>query len=84
MNKTYLKAPNSIVWDVTSRCNLKCKHCYVEAESQKTEEPSTEEAKAIIDQMKKAKVFTLSFSGGEPLLRDDLFELLEYATKSLV
>lgn len=84
MNKTYLKAPNSIVWDVTSRCNLKCKHCYVEAESQKTEEPSTEEAKAIIDQLKKAKVFTLSFSGGEPLLRDDLFELLEYATKSLV
>jgi len=84
MNKTYLKAPNSIVWDVTSRCNLKCKHCYVEAESKKTEEPSTEEAKAIIDQLKKAKVFTLSFSGGEPLLRDDLFELLEYATKSLV
>lgn len=84
MNKTYLKAPNSIVWDVTSRCNLKCKHCYVEAESQKTEEPSTEEAKAIIDQLKKAKVFTLSFSGGEPLLRDDLFELLEYATKSIV
>ena len=84
MNKTYLAAPNSVVWDVTSRCNLKCRHCYVEAESRKTEEPSTEEAKAIMDQLKKAKVFTLSFSGGEPMLRDDLYELLTYATQSFV
>lgn len=84
MSNMYLKAPNSIVWDVTSRCNLKCRHCYVEAESGKTTEPSTEEAKAIMDQLKKAKVFTLSFSGGEPLLRDDLYELLKYATKSFV
>ena len=80
----YLSAPNSVIWDVTNRCNLKCRHCYVEAEKKKTVEPSTEEARAIIDQLVKAKVFTLSFSGGEPLLRDDLYELLTYASKSLI
>lgn len=81
---SYLSAPNSVIWDITSRCNLKCRHCYVEAEKSRTVEPSTEEAKKIMDQLKEAKVFTLSFSGGEPLLRKDLYELLEYATKSFV
>lgn len=81
MNKTYLSAPNAVIWDVTSRCNLKCRHCYVEADAQRTEEPSTEKAKAIIDQLRKAKVFRLSFSGGEPLLRNDVYELLQYASR---
>ncbi len=81
MSKTYLSAPNSIIWDVTNRCNLMCRHCYVEAEHGSTVEPSTEEARAIMDQLRKAKVFRLSFSGGEPLLREDLHELLTYATK---
>lgn len=81
MNKTYLSAPNAVIWDVTSRCNLKCRHCYVEADALRTEEPSTEEAKAIIDQLRKAKVFRLSFSGGEPLLRNDVYELLQYASR---
>ena len=84
MSKTYLSAPNSVVWDITNRCNFKCRHCYVEAESGNEVEPSTEEAKAIMDQLKEAKVFTLSFSGGEPLLRKDLYDLLQYATKSFV
>lgn len=79
-----LSAPNSIIWDVTNRCNLACRHCYVEAQEHSTEEPTTEEAKAIIDQLRDAKIFTLSFSGGEPLLRDDIYELLSYATKSFL
>ena len=79
--KTYLSAPNSVIWDITSRCNLRCRHCYIEA-GRRIEEPSTEEALSIMDQLKEAKVFSLSFSGGEPLLRDDLYELLQYAVKS--
>lgn len=78
---SYLAAPNSVIWDVTGRCNLRCRHCYVEAEHTRKEEPSFEEAHSIIDQLRKAKVFRLSFSGGEPLLRDDLYELLEYAAR---
>ena len=77
----YLSAPNAVIWDVTSRCNLQCRHCYVEADAQRTEEPSTEKAIVIIDQLRKAKVFRLSFSGGEPLLRNDLYELLQYASR---
>lgn len=77
----YLSAPNAVIWDITSRCNLQCRHCYVEADAQRTEEPSFEKAIAIIDQLRKAKVFRLSFSGGEPLLRNDLYELLQYASQ---
>lgn len=77
----YLSAPNSVIWDVTSRCNLNCKHCYVDADAKNTAEPSTEKAKTIIDQLKKAQVFRLSFSGGEPLLREDICELTKYASQ---
>lgn len=84
MSNMYLSAPNSVVWDITNRCNLRCRHCYVKAESKGKSGPSIKEAKAIMDQLKKAKVFTLSFSGGEPLMREDLYELLQYATKSFV
>lgn len=80
--KTYLSAPNSVIWDITNRCNLKCRHCYVAAEKRNPEDLSTREARSIIDQLREARVFTLSFSGGEPLLRDDLYELLQYAAKT--
>ncbi|MBU7032287.1 MAG: radical SAM protein [Theionarchaea archaeon] len=83
-NSGCLAAPNSIIWDVTNRCNLACRHCYVEAREHSTQEPTTEEAMAIMDQLKDAKIFTLSFSGGEPLLRNDIYELLSYATKSFL
>jgi radical SAM protein with 4Fe4S-binding SPASM domain len=80
-NTQYLAAPNSVIWDVTNRCNLACRHCYVEAHTDSTVEPTTEQAKAIIEQLRKAKIFTLSFSGGEPLLRDDIYELLSHASQ---
>lgn len=81
MSNTYLSAPNGVIWDVTNRCNLNCRHCYVEAEPTKVEEPTTQQAMAVIDQLVKAKVFRLSFSGGEPLLRRDIFDLIRYAAQ---
>ncbi|MBU7024023.1 MAG: radical SAM protein, partial [Theionarchaea archaeon] len=81
MTNTYLSAPNGVIWDVTNRCNLNCRHCYVEAEPAKVEEPTTQQAMAIIDQLAKAKVFRVSFSGGEPLLRNDIFDLIRYAAQ---
>lgn len=76
-----LKAPNTVIWEVTNRCNLRCKHCYVEA-SENGKELNTEDAKKVIDQLSEAGVFMLSFTGGEPLVRKDIFELISYANET--
>jgi radical SAM protein with 4Fe4S-binding SPASM domain len=71
-----------VVWNTTNRCNLRCLHCYIQAEDRTYKnELSTEEAKAMIDDLAQMQVPVLLFSGGEPLLRQDLFELGAYATK---
>ena len=69
-----------VVWNSTNRCNLSCQHCYINAEDKEyAGEFSTEEAKAFIDDLASMKVPVLLFSGGEPLVRQDLFELGPYA-----
>ncbi len=71
-----------VVWNSTRTCNLNCVHCYMESDAQKyTGELTTEEAKAFIDDLADFHVPVLLFSGGEPLIRPDFFELAEY-TKS--
>lgn len=74
------KAIPVTVWNVTSRCNLKCIHCYADAGGKREGELTTEEAKAFIDDLASMKVPVLLFSGGEPLMREDVFELAEYAS----
>ena len=69
-----------VVWNITSACNLKCLHCYANAGSKKqSREMNTEEAKYFIDSLADFKVPVILFSGGEPLLRHDFFNLAEYA-----
>ncbi len=69
-----------VVWNITRVCNLKCFHCYNDSGSQKSNsEVSTEHAKKIIDDLARFGVPSVLFSGGEPLMRPDLFELLKYA-----
>lgn len=69
-----------VVWNITRRCNLKCRHCYSDSANQDyAGELSTEEAKAVIDDLASFQVHALLFSGGEPLLRKDIFELAGYA-----
>lgn len=69
-----------VVWNSTERCNLKCKHCYASAEEDDTSQQlSTEQAKDMIRDLGDYGVPVLIFSGGEPLLRDDLFELVRFA-----
>lgn len=71
-----------VVWNITSQCNLKCRHCYIEAtESAKENEMTTAEGMAFIDNLAEMKVPVLMFSGGEPLVRPDLFELAAYAVE---
>jgi len=70
--------PPVVFWSVTQRCNLNCTHCYV---NQDPNELSYEEACNVIDQLSEAKNFILVFFGGEPLLREDIFDLMRYASK---
>lgn len=69
-----------VVWNSTRTCNLKCIHCYSNSDSKKYEgELNTEEALRFIDHMAEFKVPVILFSGGEPLLREDLMTLAAYA-----
>ena len=71
-----------VVWNVTRSCNLKCVHCYAHAKDQKFEnELSTKEGKALIDDLAAFGAPVMLFSGGEPLVREDLPELAAYAVE---
>jgi len=71
-----------VVWNMTQRCNLKCVHCYAHAvdPSSHTDPISTDKAKEIIDDLAQFGAPVMLFSGGEPLVREDLVELAKYAT----
>lgn len=72
-----------VVWNATRRCNLSCIHCYSDSHNKRyAGELTTEEAKKMIRDLAKFKVPVLLFSGGEPLLRKDIFSLNSLA-KSL-
>jgi radical SAM protein with 4Fe4S-binding SPASM domain len=69
-----------VVWNITRKCNLQCVHCYNDSGPDKTcDDISTAQAKAVIDDLARFGVPSILFSGGEPLIRHDLFELIEYA-----
>ncbi len=71
--------PLVVSWNVTSRCNLKCSHCYMSAgEKQFRDELSTDAAKMLIHQIVEVSRPLLILSGGEPLLREDIFEIIRY------
>ena len=69
---------NSVYWSVTGRCNFKCRHCYINAPDADMGEMSHEEAISMIDQMADCGVYHLLLSGGEPLVRDDFWFLVDY------
>lgn len=69
-----------VVWNVGRRCNLHCVHCYSDSANRAYQgELSTEEGKALIDDLADFEVPVLLLSGGEPLLRPDIFELIGHA-----
>jgi radical SAM protein with 4Fe4S-binding SPASM domain len=73
-------APFLVVWNYTRACNLNCKHCYGNTtRRQAPDELTIEEAKRAIDQFEETGVVALAFSGGEPLMRKDIFEVAGYA-----
>ena len=67
------------LFDLTYHCNLRCQHCCIVGENR--EELALQEVKCIIDQLFEMKTFILLFSGGEPLIRSDITDILSYARK---
>ncbi len=72
-----------IFWNITNKCNLACAHCYISArpELDVRDELSLEEAKAFIADLAEMRIPLLLFTGGEPLVRRDFWELADYATE---
>ncbi|MHC4461201.1 MAG: radical SAM protein [Planctomycetota bacterium] len=71
-----------VVYNCTRRCNLRCLHCYSSSLSDYyTDELTTERARQLLSELTKVNCPVILFSGGEPLLRDDLFELLAEAKR---
>lgn len=69
------------VWEVTTACNLHCRHCHASGGKPSAEELTTEEGKMLLDQIAAVKEFRmLVLTGGEPLVRKDIIELIEYAS----
>jgi len=76
-------APITVVWNFTNRCNLNCLHCHQDSSPASTNmELTTGQAFKVIDNMSDAGVAILTFSGGEPLLRRDLYEAIKRADDS--
>ncbi len=74
--------PYHAVWEVTTRCNLNCIHCYASSVDSSQAELSTVEGKRLLDQIaENDEIRMIVITGGEPLLRKDIFELIEYAGK---
>ncbi len=70
-----------IAWEVTRSCNLACQHCRAEAHTEPYPgELSTEEAKALIDTFPSVGNPIIIFTGGDPMMRADVYELMAYAT----
>jgi len=78
--KTREKAlPFSIIWELTYRCNLECRHCYLLGE--KEQELPLSKIKEIANDLAEAGTLFLTLTGGEPLLRSDFFDIVEYLRK---
>ena len=82
--KRGLDAPICLTWELTYACNLQCVHCLSSSGVRDPRELTTAEAKALIDELQRMQVFYINIGGGEPMVRRDFFELIEYAIEHRV
>jgi mycofactocin radical SAM maturase len=75
-----LDAPICLTWELTYACNLACVHCLSSSGRRDPRELSTGQCKAIIDELERMQVFYVNIGGGEPTVRPDFWELVDYAT----
>ncbi|MDQ1395799.1 MAG: [mycofactocin precursor peptide]-tyrosine decarboxylase [Acidimicrobiaceae bacterium] len=76
-----LDAPICLTWELTYACNLACVHCLSSSGRRDPRELSTAEAKAVIDELERMQVFYVNIGGGEPTIRADFWELVDYAVE---
>ena len=75
-----LVAPICLTWELTYACNLACVHCLSSSGRRDPAELTTAECKALIDEFQSMQIFYVNIGGGEPTVRSDFWELVEYAT----
>lgn len=75
--KTEAHFADSVHWSITGKCNLRCRHCYMSAPQAKYGELTTQQCLDIIDQLADANVGKVSLTGGEPLVREDFWQLVD-------
>src|SRR5215831_19530552 len=81
----YDEAPFLAIWEVTQSCDLACKHCRAAAQPiAHPDQLTTAEGKALIDQVAAMRVPIFVFTGGDPLKRPDLYELIRYCDEKAV
>jgi len=74
-----LTAPICLTWELTYACNLSCVHCLSSSGRRDPRELSTAECQALIDELDRMQVFYVNIGGGEPTVRPDFWDLLDYA-----
>src|SRR5438067_150375 len=78
--KEGLNSPICLTWELTYACNLACVHCLSSSGRRDPRELSTAECKAVIDELQRMQVFYVNIGGGEPTVRKDFWEIVDYAT----
>src|SRR6185312_13579370 len=75
-----LDAPICLTWELTYACNLACVHCLSSSGRRDSRELSTAQCRAVIDELERMRVFYVNIGGGEPTVRPDFWDLVDYAT----
>ncbi len=75
-----LTAPICLTWELTYACNLACVHCLSSSGRRDPAELTTAECRQLIDTLQRMQVFYVNIGGGEPTVRPDFWELIDYAT----
>lgn len=75
-----LDAPICLTWELTYACNLSCVHCLSSSGRRDPRELSTAECMGVIDELQRMQVFYVNIGGGEPTVRPDFWEVVDYAT----
>ncbi len=77
-----LDAPICLTWEITYACNLECVHCLSSSGRRDPRELTTEQAIAVLDELKELQVFYINIGGGEPMVRRDFFEIIEHSVSN--
>ncbi len=76
-----LNAPICLTWEITYGCNLACTHCLSSSGRRDPRELSPAEARAVVDELHDLSVFYVNIGGGEPTIRSDFYDLIEYSVE---